>query len=100
MGDKTGYYPRKIRFGESGCRNNRLRRYRRGPPAGVYGSIRHGCARGLRLKQGSFGICSTEVWCGGFPNYHDLLGREDIEVVSVCTPTPLHERVTVDAANH
>lgn len=32
-----------------------------------------------------------------YENYHDLLSRNDIDVLSVCVPTYLHEQVAVDA---
>lgn len=31
-------------------------------------------------------------------NYHDLLNRDDIDVVSVCVPSGLHGDITIDAA--
>ena len=40
----------------------------------------------------------TEHGCEGTPDYHDLLSRDDIEVIYVMTPSGLHGKVAIDAA--
>jgi len=40
----------------------------------------------------------AEHGCGGTTDYHQLLGRDDVDVIYVMTPSGLHARVAIDAA--
>lgn len=40
----------------------------------------------------------AEHGCEGTTNYHELLGRDDIDVIYVMTPSGLHAKVAIDAA--
>ncbi len=36
--------------------------------------------------------------CKGFENYKELISQPDIDVISICTPSGLHAKMTVDSA--
>jgi UDP-N-acetyl-2-amino-2-deoxyglucuronate dehydrogenase len=51
------------------------------------------------IKPDALKAASELFHCDGYADYHDLLQRDDIDVVHILTPHYLHAPMTIDAAN-
>ena len=50
------------------------------------------------IVQERLDVAKEKYGADGYLDYHDLLAREDVDVVSVCTPSGLHGPVAIEAA--
>ncbi len=86
----------QVRIGIIGCgiigKGGHLRRYLNNPNAKV---IAVADIKGDRAKEAAE-IAGGAAW---YTDYHELLRREDVQGVSICTPHPLHAEPAIAAAN-
>ena len=51
------------------------------------------------IKPGALETAKQLFNCDGYSDYHELIQRDDIDVIHVCTPHYLHAPMVIDAAN-
>ena len=64
------------------------------PDLGVRPALKMMCGVGDDVPD----VAAQWGWEHSTQDYHELLGRDDIQIVDICTPNNLHARMAIDAA--